>query len=152
MNSKATFVQQLQRNAVALISLVIAISSLGYNTWRNEVSEHNRNQRVVAIEFVRMLGDLQRLTYDLRYGDEKNTGTIGREAWSIVLTLRDLSEVADGKVPESAQRMHEVWNADYNTLRRSSKSDEDRNAARDRIIAALEALRGDAKYVLGNLD
>jgi hypothetical protein len=152
MNSKATFKQQLQRNAVALISLAIAVSSLGYNTWRNEASEHNRNQRVVAIEFLRMLGDLQRLSYDLRYGDEEKTGAIGREAWSIVLTLRDMSGVADGDVPSSAQRMYEVWNADYNTLRKSSASDTDRDAARDRIIAALEALRGDAKDVLSNLD
>ena len=30
--------EQLRRNAVALISLVIAITSLGYNTWRNAVS------------------------------------------------------------------------------------------------------------------
>jgi uncharacterized membrane protein YebE (DUF533 family) len=38
--------EQVRRNAVALISLVIAITSLGYNTWRNEASENNRTQRL----------------------------------------------------------------------------------------------------------
>ena len=45
------FREQLQRNAVALISLFVAVSSLSYNTWRNEQSEFNRNQRQAS--FVR---------------------------------------------------------------------------------------------------
>ena len=44
---------------VALISLAVAVTGLGYNTWRNEASEHNRNQRLVSIELLLMLGDLQ---------------------------------------------------------------------------------------------
>ncbi|MDB6105600.1 MAG: hypothetical protein JWO52_5599, partial [Gammaproteobacteria bacterium] len=39
----ATIREQLRNNAVALTSLFIALSSLGYNTWRNERTEHNRN-------------------------------------------------------------------------------------------------------------
>src|SRR3981189_1569824 len=31
-----SFRQQLRDNAVALISLIVALSSLAYNTWRNE--------------------------------------------------------------------------------------------------------------------
>ena len=42
--------EQLRRNAVALISLVVALSSLGYNTWRNEQTEANRNERQAAFE------------------------------------------------------------------------------------------------------
>ena len=38
---KITFRQQLQRNAVALISLTVAISSFAYNSWRNELTEQN---------------------------------------------------------------------------------------------------------------
>ena len=47
------FISQLRRNLVALISLTIAISSLGYNTWRNEHSEDNRNKRFAAFEIVK---------------------------------------------------------------------------------------------------
>jgi len=40
---------QLRRNIVALISLTIAISSLGYNTWRNEHTEDNRNKNFCRV-------------------------------------------------------------------------------------------------------
>ncbi len=42
------FFNQIRRNTVALISLAIAVSSLSYNTWRNEKTEINRNQRIAA--------------------------------------------------------------------------------------------------------
>ena len=46
MNARVSLKEQFRRNMVALISLVIAITSLGYNTWRNEASEANRTQRL----------------------------------------------------------------------------------------------------------
>ena len=51
--------QQLRSNAVALISLAVALTALGYNTWRNERTEHNRNIRVAAFEVLTQLGELQ---------------------------------------------------------------------------------------------
>jgi hypothetical protein len=44
------------------------VTSLGYNTWRNEASEDNRNQRLMSIQVLLMLGDFQRLTMDRHYG------------------------------------------------------------------------------------
>ena len=60
MNRFDSIPAQLRRNFVALISLVVAITSLGYNTWRNEASEYNRNQRLISIEVLRNLSDLFR--------------------------------------------------------------------------------------------
>jgi len=37
MKSLSSLKEQIRRNSVALISLAVAVSSLGYNTWRNEV-------------------------------------------------------------------------------------------------------------------
>lgn len=51
-----TIRQQLRNNAVALISLAVAIGSLGYNTWRNERTEHNRNVRTAAFELLMRAG------------------------------------------------------------------------------------------------
>jgi len=51
----ATIRQQVRNNAVALISLLIALTSLGYNTWRNERTEHNRNSRTAAFEILTSL-------------------------------------------------------------------------------------------------
>jgi len=40
-NTPYTFREQIQRNLLAIISLAVAISALGYNTWRNETTEEN---------------------------------------------------------------------------------------------------------------
>lgn len=145
MNKAASVKEQLRRNTVALISLAIAITSLGYNTWRNESSEHNRNQRLVSIEMLLLLGDLQRLTLDRHFGKNIDGDAILREAWATVLTVRDLSLLASGSVPDSAATLYEVWNSDYKKLGESM-------AAKDRIIDALEAVRRDLHDVLLSLD
>jgi len=54
-----TIRQQLQANAVALISLVVALGSLGYNTWRNELTEESRSVRLAAFEVLKNQGELQ---------------------------------------------------------------------------------------------
>ena len=140
-----TFQEQLQRNAVALISLAVAVTSLGYNTWRNEASEHNRNQRLVSIELLLMLGDLQRLTLDRHYGKDIDAEAILREAWAKVLTIRDISMVAEGSVPVSAMHLYDVWSADYDQLGSGTE-------AKDRIMVALNQVRQDSQDVLKSLD
>jgi hypothetical protein len=142
---KLTLKEQLQRNTVALISLVVAVTSLAYNTWRNEASEHNRNQRLVAIELLLISADLQQLTLDSHYGKNIDADGILRSAWTKVLTIRDLSKIATGAVPESAINLYEVWNADYDELESNVK-------AKDRILAALEQVRRDTHDVLQGLD
>ena len=59
--SSRSITEQIRRNAVALISLVVAVTSLGYNTWRNEASEGNRNQRWASFEVLLELGELRQL-------------------------------------------------------------------------------------------
>ncbi len=145
MNKASTIKEQLRRNTVALISLAIAITSLGYNTWRNEASEHNRNQRLVSIQMLLMLGDLQQLTMDRHFGKNIDGDAILREAWAEVLTIRDLSQVAAGTVPESASALYDVWNADFVKLGKS-------RAAKDRIIDAVEVVRSDLHEVLLSLN
>ena len=50
MASDVPLKDQLQRNLVAVISLLIAVSSLHYNTWRNEKTGYNRDQRLASLE------------------------------------------------------------------------------------------------------
>ena len=130
---------------VALISLAIAITSLGYNTWRNEASEHNRNQRLVSIEILLMLGDLQHLTLDRHYGKDVNRPALLRTGWAKVLTIKDLAQLAEGSVPESAANLYETWNKDSNLLGVDVEG-------KDRIIVALEVVRSDTHIVLKSLD
>ena len=58
--------KQIHNNAVALISLFIALSSLAYNTWRNETTEEQRNVRHASFRVLESLGELQQVV-DFRY-------------------------------------------------------------------------------------
>lgn len=145
MSSTLTIREQFRRNAVALISLAIAVTSLGYNTWRNEASEHNRNQRVVSIQLLLMLSELQQVILDRRYGKESEGKSNLRKGWVIALTIRDISMIAEGGVPESAERLFKTWEDESGSL---GSSDE----AKERIENALKALRRDTQDILRNLD
>ena len=145
MSSTLTIREQFRRNAVALISLAIAVTSLGYNTWRNEASEHNRNQRVISIELLLMLSELQQVILDRRYGKESEGKSNLRKGWVIALTIRDISMIAEGGVPESAERLVNTWEDESGSL---GSSDE----AKERIENALKALRRDTQDILRNLD
>ena len=145
MTSNITIKDQLRRNTVALISLAVAVTSLGYNTWRNEASEHNRNQRMVAIQMLLMLSDVQKLTLDRHYGKDVDGPAILRAGWAKVLTIRDLAQIAEGSVPESATHLYETWNEDSSGLGVDAEG-------KDRIVTALEAVRRDTHEVLRSLD
>ena len=145
MSSTLTIREQFRRNAVALISLAIAVTSLGYNTWRNEASEHNRNQRVVSIQLLLMLSELQQVILDRRYGKESEGKSNLRKGWVIALTIRDISMIAEGGVPESAERLFNTWEDESDSL---GSSDE----AKERIENSLKVLRRDTQDILRNLD
>ena len=88
--------EQLRRNTVALISLTVAITSLGYNTWRNEHSEFNRNQRQASFEVLLKIGELEELVFHSVYDPGFANAGNARTGWALVLTIRDLSHVIDG--------------------------------------------------------
>ncbi len=144
MTARARIRDQLQRNAVALISLVIAITSLGYNTWRNEVSEYNRTQRAIAVEVLRNLGDLQQVVYhnawDMDVTDKGNP----RTGWVHVLAVRDLAQLLAGEVDGAATRLLQAWEGSWESLN-------DRDAY-ERVVGALEDARRETHALLRDLD
>ncbi len=137
--------EQLRRNAVALISLVIAITSLGYNTWRNEASEHNRNQRLVSIEVLRNLGELQQIVLDMHYGKKEDLASNSRSGWALVLTIHDLAMVLDEPLPTKAEWFKDEWSTNSSGL-----GNDDENERR--ILASLDVMRDDIHGLLRNLD
>ncbi len=70
-----TIRQQLRNNAVALISLAVALTSLAYNTWRNERTEHNRNVRTATFEILTKLAELERVVFLAQY-DHDASGAV----------------------------------------------------------------------------
>jgi hypothetical protein len=125
--------RQLRDNGVALISLVIALSALGYNTWRNELTERNRNIRVAGIELLGEIGSLQQIIFYARYVPEDSRGEL-RMGWADVLTIHDLAALMPAEVGREAGLLRAAWEADSDDLTES-------DAAFRRIDTAIDALR-----------
>jgi hypothetical protein len=107
--------QQIRRNAVALISLSLAVISLGYNTWRNETTEHQRNTRHAAFRVLEELGELQQLVDHTVYEGVRTKGDY-ITGWGKVILVRDLGGVIAGEASPSAEGLFEVWHARVNDL------------------------------------
>lgn len=153
------FRDQVRRNAVALISLVIAITSLGYNSWRNEHSENNRNQRFASFELLLKLGELQELIYLNHYDCDATLRGNARSGWVMIQTIQDLTLVFEDSVPESAQVLKQVWGMhskklDFGSLQECEHPDRKRDglAAVEAISPAIAAVREDVLGILYSLD
>ena len=136
------FAEQIQRNAVALISLVIALSALLYTTWRNEETEDNWNTRVAGFEMLVTLGELQRIVYLNHYDGDTEEGS-PRKGWVRVMTLRDLSEIMPDPLPAQGRRMFEAWEKDWTGIGQDQPSVARIEAAMDETReVVLDVLRG----------
>jgi hypothetical protein len=107
---------QLKRNSVAFISVIIAVSSLSYNTWRNEKTEDNRNQRFAAFEVLLKLGELQQAVFHSHYDGEDDASWNPRAGWTYVLTIRDLSLVSGEVMTAEADNLYSVWQENWHYL------------------------------------
>ena len=140
-----SFREQVRRNSVALISLFVAVSSLSYNTWRNEQSEYNRNQRVSSFEILLKLGELQELVFHNHYDRDADNKGNPRTGWALVLTVRDLSAVLESPVPASSKELVAIWGDHWSHLGSSQES-------ADAILSGIEIVRADTLALLGGLD
>jgi hypothetical protein len=140
----STLRQQVRNNAVALISLVVALGSLGYNTWRNEHTEYNRNIRTATFELLGKLSELERVVFLAQYDDAG--GGNPRTGWTYVLVIRDLSSVVPPPVPAKAAQLQQVWGENWEGLGRDDEASVNRiddavGALREAALATLRSLR-----------
>lgn len=142
---RTRFIAQLRRNRVALISLVVALISLSYNTWRNEVSEDNRTQRLVAIEILLKIGQLEELVLYSHYDKDVKVKGNPRTGWAIILTIEDLAQILEPPYPESARQLVLAWEENWSTLAEDVES-------KDAIRAATDNLRQESLALLRMLD
>lgn len=136
--------EQVRNNAVALISLVIALTALGYGTWRNERTEENRNLREAGFALLSEIGSLQQVVFYAHYnpGDARGDARLG---WAEVLTIQDLAALLPAPVGRDAALLREAWQAGWDGL---GTSDEDHA----RIDAAIDRLRQATLFSLRGLD
>ncbi|MGV6827230.1 MAG: hypothetical protein ACWA5Q_09650 [bacterium] len=103
---------QVNRNLVAIISLVVAVTSLSYAAWRNEVTEANRNVRTAGFEMLMNLGDLQRIVYLGHYDRDPIAGN-PRKGWVRVMILRDLGTIMPDPLPRESSLLIETWKTNW---------------------------------------
>jgi len=113
--------QQLKRNFVAVLSLVVAITALSYNTWRNERTEQNRNIRIAAFEILKTIGELQLIIDYAHFRKNERLGdtTLG---WGKILFIKDLAQLTPQPLPENAERLLTVWRNDWEKIANDNDS------------------------------
>jgi hypothetical protein len=110
-----SIIEQIRRNLLAIISLLVAISALGYNTWRNETTEENRNTRLASFEILVQLGKLQIITDHAHYGNNNEMGN-PITGWGHVAMIDDLSFLMPAPIPGMATNLKETWQTNWQGL------------------------------------
>jgi hypothetical protein len=128
---------QLQRNQLAIISLLVALAALGYNTWRNELSEHNRTVRAAGFEMLVHIAELQRITYLAHY-DQDSIGGNPRKGWTEVLIMKDLAELLPTPVQLCVAELASAWESNWQILGQNSGAIEPIEVATDKLRVAIQ--------------
>ena len=151
---------QLQRNFVALVSIVIAVGSLSYNTWRNEASESHRNFREASFRVLESMGELQEVA-DHRYyyfpfeDNQGREGELRLKGFGRVTMVRDLMNLMPSPAPEAGNELFLLWNQHFNALASLDSNGKHSLAAKTaerELTDAIRKARGAVFEVLVMLD
>ena len=128
--------RQIHNNAVALISIAIAVSALAYNTWRNETTEQQRNIRHAAFRVLEVLGEVQEVVdsrfYYLAFGSEiAAEGELRIRGFGSVAMIRDLMSLMAAPGPEAGKELHQLWLIHLNSLDQLDDSGQHSQAAKE---------------------
>lgn len=139
-----TMYGQLRANAIAILSLCVALSSFSYTAWRTEHSEANRTVRQAAFQLLTALGQLQEVVYHAHYDHDAQRGN-PRTGWVYVQTITDFSAAMPGPVQAKAGALLSAWRDHWEGLG-TSDVDADAitdalDASRAAVVASLQTLR-----------
>ena len=96
--------RQIKVNIVAIVSVIVAVSGLVYNTYRNERTERNHIVRTAAFETLKNLGEAQII---VEYAFFKKNRQLGDPVQGVgrALLIRDLARALPPPAPEDAERL-----------------------------------------------
>jgi hypothetical protein len=152
--------EQFRANAVALISIAIAIIALGYNTWRNETTESQRNVRHAAFRVLESLGELQEIV-DARYyylpfeTAHVSEGESRIRGFGTVTIVRDLTFVIPDPAGQAGSELHDLWSRHFLALHRVTAEGQHTSSAmqaEQRLTEAIGQTRSAVLEVLSQLD
>ncbi len=135
---------QWRRNSLALCSLAVALTALGYNSWRNESSERHRNIRAAEFEMLKHLAEVQQVIdyAAVRHDVQRGDLTVGL---SRVLLIRDLGTLTPPEVDAVSEKLLASWVKHSEALAQDKDAaaalSEDVLEARRAVLASLKSLR-----------
>jgi hypothetical protein len=95
-------------NAVALISLAVALFGTSYNTWRNQTTEAHRNVREASFKLLEACAELQQLAQHRYYGgDHSQMNWIA--GWGKATLIHDMAPLISPSIQARADRLFAVW-------------------------------------------
>lgn len=110
-----TLMLSVRRNAVALISLSIAIFSTSYNTWRNQTTEAHRNVREASFKLLEQSGELAQIAQRRYYGgDHSDMNWI--DGWGKAALIRNISAITSPTVQNRAESVFSTWETESANL------------------------------------
>ena len=131
----------IKRNAVALISLTVALFSTSYNTWRNQSTEAHRNVREASFKLLEQAGELQQLMQHRYYGgDHSQMNWI--EGWGRATLIHDMAPLVSPQVQQRGDALFAEWKAHAGELESGQG-----NSAQ-RIERAIDQLTGEIRSEL----
>ena len=142
---------------MALISLILAATSLAYSTWRNETSEQHRNWRQASFQVLIEAGELRQIVLYRRYFHDPEDGPIadirGEQdwvaGWGKVAMIRDLTSLMPEPLPQTGQAMHENWEQHAAQLDDMPDAAEQAEQA---ILAAIDQTRSEILLLIQSLE
>jgi hypothetical protein len=106
--NRAQILSQLRANIVAIVSIIVALSGMAYNTWRNEKTEINHSVRIAAFETLKNLGEAQIVVEYLHFQKNRQLGD-PVQGWGRMTYIRDLAQVLPPPGPAEAERLWAAW-------------------------------------------
>jgi hypothetical protein len=132
----------------------------GYNTWRNETTESQRNVRHASFRVLENLGQLQEVVdyrhYFLPQGDSPQTeAELCLRGYGSAAMIRDLMNPMPDPAPAVGQQLHRLWNGHVDNLPQLTadgrRSDAATRAERE-LTSAVEDTRMAIVEVLKSLE
>lgn len=147
------FWRQISNHSVALISLALAATSLGYNTWRNDTTEIQRNLRQASFQVLVDLGELNQVVLYRRYFHAQEQPERGEpqadarlddargwvSGWGKVTMIRDLTSFMPEPLPHQGAELFAAWQTYAAQL--NAAETERRDQASTAILTQIETLR-----------
>lgn len=137
MNGQHSFLSQVTNHAVAIISLIVAISALFYTAWREEETERNRNTRTAAFEVLKNLGELQLIVNNAHYKNEANQ----LMGWGRIAIISDLAQLLPKLPQQQAEKLVAIWRSNADDLEKETNVDEISQQIDQTRLSVVQSLR-----------